>query len=123
MKRRWILITVICLGLIAPRVALAASAKSEKGDYQKQIETQLKAFNEKLKELKGKAVELKEDAKAEYNEQMRALENKEKAANQKLKELKSASAKTWDKVKAQMDAAMDELNKEYEKIASRFKKT
>jgi hypothetical protein len=26
-------------------------------------------------------------------------------------------------LKAQMDAAMDELNKEYEKILSRFKKT
>ena len=123
MKRRWILITLICLGLIAPRVALAASAKSEKGDYQKRIETQLKEFNQKLKELKGKAAEFKEDAKAEYNEQIRAFEKKEKAANEKLKELKSAGAKTWDKAKAQMDAAMDELNKEYEKIASRFRKT
>ncbi|HVP80904.1 MAG TPA: hypothetical protein VMV04_23695 [Thermodesulfobacteriota bacterium] len=54
---------------------------------------------------------------------MKGLQKEEKAANKKLKELKSAGSKTWDKLKAKMDAAMDELNKEYEKIASRFKKT
>jgi peptidoglycan hydrolase CwlO-like protein len=123
MRRFGILITLLCLTLVVPGVALSASPKSEKGDYQKQIETKLKEFRQKLEELKGKATELKEDAKAEFNEQMKELQKKEKAANQKLKELKSAGSKTWDKLKAQMDAAMDELNKEYEKVMSRFKKT
>jgi hypothetical protein len=46
----------------------------------------------------------------------------QKAANKKLEELKSASVKTWEKMKAEMDRAMDELDKQYNKMPSRFKK-
>ena len=40
-----------------------------------------------------------------------------------MKELKSVSTKTWEKIKAEMDKAMDELDKEYNKMMSHFKKT
>ena len=40
----------------------------------------------------------------------------------KLKELKSASAKAWKKVEAEMNAAMEELNKQYDKMISYFNK-
>ncbi len=73
--------------------------------------------------MKSKAAELKEDAKREFNEDMKELQKKEEAANRKLKELKSASTKTWEKTKAEMDKAIGELDKQYDKIMSRFKKT
>jgi esterase/lipase len=52
---------------------------------------------------------------------MKELEKNQEAANKKLKELESAGTKTWKKLKAEMDAAMDELNKLYDKMMSRFK--
>ena len=40
-----------------------------------------------------------------------------------LEELKSESAKAWEKLKAEIDAAVDELNKQYDKMVARLKKT
>jgi len=37
--------------------------------------------------------------------------------------LKIASTKTWEKIKAETDKAIDELEKQYDKMMSRFKKT
>jgi TolA-binding protein len=122
MKRFWILITLTGFMLIISQVAFSASEKEQKGKYQKQSETKLEEFKQKMEELKGKAVELKEDAQKEFNEQMEELKKKEGVANQKLKQLKSAGTKTWRKLKADMDGAIDELNKLYDKTMSHFSK-
>jgi ElaB/YqjD/DUF883 family membrane-anchored ribosome-binding protein len=53
---------------------------------------------------------------------MKVLQKKEEAANQKLKELKSEGAKTWEKIKVEMDKVIDELEKQYNKMISRFEK-
>jgi hypothetical protein len=74
-----------------------------------------------MEELKGKAVDLKEDAKKEFDEEMKEFQKKQAAANQKLKELKSETAQTWRKIKAEVDSAIDELDKQYNKMMSRFK--
>jgi septal ring factor EnvC (AmiA/AmiB activator) len=123
MRRFWILITLICFMLTGPQLVFGASEKDQMGEYQKQSETKLKEFKQKVEGLKSKAAELKEDAKKEFNEQMKELEKKQEAANKKLKELKSTGAKTWEKVKAEMDKAVDELEKQYERMMARFKKT
>ena len=122
MKRFGILISLICLVLIAPRVSIGANHQDSKGEYQKQIETKLDEFQKNLKELKSKADDLKEDAKKEFDEQMKELQKKQEAVNDKLKELKSEGAKTWKNLRVQMDEAMDELNKQVDKMMSRFRK-
>jgi hypothetical protein len=74
-----------------------------------------------MEELKGKAIGLKEDAKKEFDKEMKEFQKKQEAANQKLKELKSESTKAWEKIKADVDRAIDELEKQYNKMMSRFK--
>ena len=123
MRRFWILITLTVFILTGTQVAFGAGEKDRKGEYQKQIETKLKEFKQKMEELNGKAVELKENAKKEFDKEMKVFQKKQESTNQKLKQLKSESTKAWEKAKAEMDSAIDELEKQYNKMVSRFKKT
>jgi len=72
--------------------------------------------------LKTKAKELSDDAKREFNKEMKEFQKKQEVADKKLKDLKSASAKAWEKIKAEMESAIDELDKQYNKMVSRFQK-
>jgi hypothetical protein len=53
---------------------------------------------------------------------MEELKQKSENADKKLAELKSATAETWEKMKAETDKAVEELNFQYNKMMSRFKK-
>jgi len=98
-----------------------AYTEQKKEAYQKQIEAELKAYEEKLDKLKDGAMGLKDDAKAEYDRQIGALEQKMKSASEKFNALKSASGETWDDVKSAMDKAVDELRDNYDKVIAHFK--
>lgn len=123
MKRLWILVALIGVIFAGFLAACSDKQKEQKEEYQKQIVAKLKEFNQKLEELKGKAVDLKEESKEEFNQQMEELKKKQVTAKKKLEELKTASTKTWETLKAEMDAAMEDLNELYEKMISHFKKT
>lgn len=98
-----------------------AYTEQKKEAYQKQIEAELKAYDQKLDKLKAGAMGLKDDAKAEYNQQIDMLEQKIKSASEKFNALKSASGETWDDVKSGMDKAVDELRNTYGNVIARFK--
>ncbi len=97
--------------------------QSQKEGYQKKAEAKLKEFKVKLEELKVKAAGLKDESKAKFDQEMKVLKKKEAAANKKLGELKTASAKTWEKIKTDLDKAIEDLNRQYNKMMSHFKKT
>ena len=94
--------------------------EQKKEAYLQQIETELKAYDQKLDKLKAGAIGFKDEAKAEYNQQIALLEQKKKSASEKFNELKSASVETWDDVKSGMDKAVDELKGTYDKVIARF---
>ena len=97
-----------------------AYTEQKKEAYQKQIEAELKAYDQKLDKLKAGAMGLKDDAKAEYNQQIDMLEQKIKSASEKFNALKSASGEAWDDVKSGMDTAVDELRNTYDNVIARF---
>ncbi|MFH2043663.1 MAG: hypothetical protein ABIK92_00780 [Pseudomonadota bacterium] len=100
---------------------VVAYTEQKKEAYQKQIDADLKAYDQKIDKLKAGAMELKDDARDEYNHQIAILEKKKKSASEKFNELKSASGETWDDVKSGMDKAVDELRDDYDKVIARFK--
>ena len=122
MKWLTILTTLLCFIFTGILAAYGAEEKDQKGEYQKQAETKLKELNQKLEELKIKATELTGKAKKEFHDQLEKFKKTQEAANKKLEELKSASGKTWGKMKAEMDRTLEELDRQYNKMVSRFKK-
>jgi len=50
------------------------------------------------------------------------LTQQHQATARQYEELKQEGQEAWKKMKPQMDAAVDELNKAYERLASRFQK-
>ena len=101
--------------------AWSAEQKEEREGYKKQVEENLNALDKKLDELKEKAAEVKGDAKKEFDKEITDLQKKQKAAKKKWNELKSARAKQWEKLKSEMTTAVQELEKSYDKVISRFK--
>jgi hypothetical protein len=45
------------------------------------------------------------------------------AAKQQLEKLKSASARTWEEAKSRTNAALDDLQKTYDRAVERIKKS
>jgi TolA-binding protein len=104
----------------ALQTATAFTAE-QKEAYQKQIESTLEEYNQRMDELKTKAGALKGEARAKVNEQMEMLRNKREAAVQNLEQLKAASGEAWGDLKTGMDQAMTELQQAYDQALSHFK--
>ena len=51
---------------------------------------------------------------------MKELTQQHQATARQYEELKQEGQEAWKQVKPQMDAALDELEKAYERLASRF---
>jgi len=98
--------------------------QKQKEEYLRQMNAKLEEFEKEIQDLQekasSKASELKEASKEKFNQSMEALTEKKEAAAEKLEELKNASAEKWDDVKAGVDSAMDELDKTFEQIRSKF---
>ena len=81
MRRFGILISLLCLTLVVPQMAVG---QEQKGEYQKRIETKLKEFKQNLEKLKGKAGELKQEAKEEFDQGMKELQKKGRGSEQEV---------------------------------------
>jgi hypothetical protein len=101
--------------------AWGGAQKKEREDYTKAVNEKLESWEKKINELKGKAAELKEEAKKEFNKGMIELLQKQKAAKKEWKSVKRAAGDKWEKVKSDMDAAIQNMEKAYNKLTSRFK--
>lgn len=93
----------------------------QKEKYQKDTESILNGFNDKIKGLQSKAEQAGTDTRAKYNEIIEGLRKKEGEAQNKLNVLKSKSADGWEDVKSGMDAALENLKNSYNDAVSHFK--
>lgn len=120
MRRLWLVVTLVCF-MCACALTAFAGQKEERETYQKQAEKTLKGLEQKMEEMKGRAANLKMESKEKFDQEMKVLKRKKAAADKKLEKLKAATAENWEKAKAETEKAMDEVNKQYNKVVSRFK--
>jgi predicted nucleic acid-binding Zn-ribbon protein len=97
-----------------------AYIRHQRDEYQKQIEAQLKEYDQKLDELEVKAGAVKQEARALLNQQIQALREKQRAAHDELDQLSTATGKAWEDLKSGTDAAMEDLAKAYHEALSHF---
>jgi len=97
-----------------------AYMRYQRDEYQKQIETQLKEYDQKLDELEEKARTVKQETKALFNQKIEALREKQRAAHMEWERLSSSSGKAWEDIESGMNTAMDDLAKAYHDAVSHF---
>jgi predicted nucleic acid-binding Zn-ribbon protein len=97
-----------------------AYLRRQRDEYQKQIEAQLKEYDQKLDELEVKAGTVKQEAKALFNQKIEALREKQRAAHMEWERLSSSSGKAWDDIESGMNTAMGDLAKAYHDAVPHF---
>lgn len=122
MIRTGVLITIFCF--LSTSIVLAAETskqREQKEAYQKQLELRLAEVNQKLGTLSSKTSAVREESRKEFTQQMEDAGKKREAANKKMAELRSASGSDWERLKAETNAAIDDLNRVYDRMRSLFK--
>jgi uncharacterized protein YPO0396 len=102
------------------RDAAFALFQSSRDKYQQQADTDLKAMDRGMADLKAKAKNGREVTKDSMNETIGVLDKKTEAARAELQQLKSATTENWEALKTHFSASMTELKGEYEQASKRF---
>ena len=94
-------------------------ATESREQYQKRIEAKLGELGRQISALEAKAQAQGDQTRQELRKQLKDLTQQHQSTARQYEELKLQARETWKKMKPQMDAAVDELEKEYERLASR----
>lgn len=97
------------------------SVLEERDEIKGTLNETLKAWDAKIDSLVDRAKDSKGQIKDEYRDAIRNLEEKRKAAADKMLELDRASAEQWQNAKDKAEAALQDLRKTYDHVASRLK--
>jgi chromosome segregation ATPase len=95
-------------------------ATESKEQYQKRIQGKLDELGRQISTLETKEETQADQARRELRRQLKELTQQHQATARQYEELKQEGQEAWKKMKPQMDAALDELEKAYERLASRF---
>lgn len=123
MKRVGILAVTILLVLATAAIAETVRQRQQRETVERYLEAKLRDVNRKLDSVKirsGSALD--EHSQKELERAGEELSRKQELLSRKQAEMKSASVETWDRLKAEVNAAIDDLNRSYEKISSLLKK-
>ena len=123
---------VLISGLLLPVLIQHAPAQQSKEQtrpgtesreqYQKRIQAKLDELSQQISALEAREESQADQARRELRKQLKELTQQHQATARQYDELKQEGQEAWKKMKPQMDAAVDELNKAYERLASRFQK-
>jgi Skp family chaperone for outer membrane proteins len=95
-------------------------ATESREQYQKRIQAKLDELGREISALETREEAQADQARRELRKQLKELTQQHQATARQYEELKQEGQEAWKKVKPQMDAALDELEKAYERLASRF---
>ena len=94
----------------------------EKKSYLAKLSGKLNDLDNKLDELKAKAVSSAGTAKAEYEKTIDDLRRKRKEAEEHLKKLKTASEEGWKELKRGTRKTIESMTKSIDNAIGKFKK-
>ncbi|WP_243372195.1 hypothetical protein [Geotalea sp. SG265] len=120
MRRTWVALVLAFFTFSGFLMAFGGD-DGKREEYQKQTEVRLRTLRQNLDELMARSTPLKDEAKVRFEEDLRVFREKEKTAAGKLQRLKAATSRTWNRGKAGVEAAMQDLNRQYEKLEAHLK--
>lgn len=141
MKSRWIIgLSVAWCGLVLAdvkageqpvtsgtitkeaREAIEATARyttQQKDAFQRKAQEEFEAIQKQMAALQGKADKASVSARTELQQSLHELEEKKGAAEKQLDGLKSATDAQWNEMKAGVHAAIEEMNRSYQRLRSK----
>ncbi len=96
------------------------SGTESREQYQKRIQAKLGELNRQISALEAREETQADQARRQLRTQLKELTQQHEATARQYEELKQDGQEAWKKMKPQMDAALDELEKAYDRLASRF---
>lgn len=92
--------------------------------YQAELQARLDELNQQIEALKTDAEQMiSEENKAELDQTVKELETQSAAITQQLQELGDASEAAWQDFKPGLEAALDDLEKAYQKARTHFEES
>jgi DNA repair exonuclease SbcCD ATPase subunit len=95
-------------------------ATESREQYQKRVQVKLDELGRQISALESKEETQADQARRQLRTQLKELTRQHQATVRQYEELKQDGQEAWKKMKPQMDAALDELEKAYRNLASRF---
>jgi hypothetical protein len=93
----------------------------DKKSYLQKMTDQLKQWDIKIAELKGKADKTEAESRAEFLSQIDVLHGKKKSVQDKLKQLQEAGDGAWDEMKNGLERSWTEFKGAFTKASAKFK--
>jgi Skp family chaperone for outer membrane proteins len=98
----------------------ARPATESRDQYQKRIQAKLDELGRQISALEAGAEAQGDQARQELRKQLKGLTQQHQATARQYEQLKQEGQEAWKKMKPQMDAAVDELEKAYERLTARL---
>ncbi len=95
--------------------------KTAKEAFQEKLEKQLREWDKKLDDMKGKTKKAKVDLRHDLDTQLEALRAQRVVAQDKLQELGQRSENAWEDMKEGAEKIWGEMQKTIESIVVRFR--
>ncbi len=112
----------IASGLFSCRMRTPDTVHTEpQSEREQKIETLLKDYEQKIKELDTKADVAGGTLREELDRSLRDLKQKHQEAVRKLEDLRAATNRTWKDVNAQLQITLDELKKALDRTREQAK--
>ncbi len=88
----------------------------KKEKYKQKIESQLREWEVKIKELKARGEKLEAEAKIKYYEQLQILNKNKETAENKFHELKESGEGAWKDAKKGLEKTWKEFKKTFKAV-------
>ncbi len=89
--------------------------------FLQKLEMQLKEWDARFEELKGKAKKAKAEIRADVERQIAFIADQRAAAHEKMLELRQRTENTWEELKSGMEKTWRDLHDTLDRFVSRFK--
>lgn len=93
----------------------------EKKAYERDIELELKAYDEEIEELEKKAAKSEAQREEDLSVQVEKLREKQREARHKLEEIKGSGGEAWVDLKKGFERARKEMKTAFDQAVSKFK--
>jgi uncharacterized protein HemX len=91
-----------------------------KEEFEHTLNRKLEDLDEKIRDMRSKAADLKESAKAEWAEKLAELDAKRKSAEAKLEELRKSTGEAWEHLRDGAHKAGEELEQGVKRAVNDF---
>lgn len=116
-RMTWFILSLLLL-VSAPLGAQTMKQQQQREASQKQVDIRLREVQQKLGGVKIDSAVITDEARNELKRLTEELKTRQEIAGRKLGAMKGADSLNWERLKAEANAAVDDLNRVYDRMVS-----